>query len=169
MYSMDQAVIEAAGGLTLRCGNNFITIDKQGIHLSGTIINLNSGGAPLEDAGYTNLEFKSTRAALGARPGRDVRYDREVDEPTIDPIPGGGGDKPVDPKETERSWIEIEMVEELGGPWANEAYEVVEPGGRVHRGRLDERGQARVSVKDPGVCQIRFPNLDMAAWRRAHE
>ena len=67
----------------------------------------------------------------------------------------------------ESSWIEIEMVDEMGRPWANEAYEIVAPDGEtIRRGTLDRSGQAHVYVADPGECRIRFPELDAAAWTR---
>ncbi len=42
-----QVVIEAETGLTISVGSNFITINEEGVTILGTIVNINSGGAPL--------------------------------------------------------------------------------------------------------------------------
>lgn len=42
-----QVVIEAGVGLTIKAGANFITIDPSGIQIQGTMVRINSGGAPL--------------------------------------------------------------------------------------------------------------------------
>ena len=42
-----QVVIEAGVGLTIKAGTNFITIDPAGIQIHGTMVLINSGGAPL--------------------------------------------------------------------------------------------------------------------------
>lgn len=65
-------------------------------------------------------------------------------------------------------WLEIVLQDEAGGPVSGEAYEVELPNGRKLRGRLDQRGAARVDgIEDPGACKVTFPNLDEAAWSRA--
>ncbi|HYO65175.1 MAG TPA: type VI secretion system tip protein TssI/VgrG [Archangium sp.] len=49
-------VIEAGAGLTIKGPGGFITIDAVGISVSGTIINLNSGGAALSGSGAAPAE-----------------------------------------------------------------------------------------------------------------
>ncbi|HEX5751558.1 MAG TPA: type VI secretion system tip protein TssI/VgrG [Archangium sp.] len=49
-------IIEAGAGLTLKGPGGFITIDAAGISVSGTIINLNSGGAALSGSGASPTE-----------------------------------------------------------------------------------------------------------------
>ena len=44
-------VLEATQGLTLKVGANFITLNQASISVMGTVLNLNSGGAPLDDQG----------------------------------------------------------------------------------------------------------------------
>jgi type VI secretion system secreted protein VgrG len=44
-------VLEATTGMTLKVGGNFITLNPAGISIMGTILNLNSGGAPLDGSG----------------------------------------------------------------------------------------------------------------------
>ena len=76
-------VIETTTGLTLKCGGNFITMDSSGIYIQGTMVYLNTGGAPQPammntldapadptdptDAGDDSPGFK-TAARSGSRP-----------------------------------------------------------------------------------------------------
>jgi type VI secretion system secreted protein VgrG len=63
-----QVVIEAATGLTLKVGGNFITLDMAGISVSGTILNLNSGGAALDGAGVKAEEPAKPAQAQPTQP-----------------------------------------------------------------------------------------------------
>jgi N-acetylmuramoyl-L-alanine amidase len=66
-----------------------------------------------------------------------------------------------------RHWISIELVDEAEQPVVGERYRLRLPDGREVRGALDVRGQARITgLKDPGSCEIAFPELDSAAWHR---
>jgi hypothetical protein len=71
---------------------------------------------------------------------------------------------------TEKSWIEIVLVDEENNPIPGEAYAITVPdstadgGTSVASGTLDEKGFARVEGFDPGTCQVTFPNLDQDAW-----
>ncbi|MCP3140663.1 type VI secretion system Vgr family protein [Pyxidicoccus xibeiensis] len=49
--SAPTVVIEASQGLTLKVGGNFITLNPASISVMGTVVNLNSGGAPLSGSG----------------------------------------------------------------------------------------------------------------------
>jgi type VI secretion system secreted protein VgrG len=169
MFAEEHVVIGANSGITLQCQGNTLTLDSAGIWLNGKHVGLNSGGVPfvvddLEDWGAPDLP----KNAAGAKPGHDTRY-----------TPAGGDcphaiddDDPCkgdhDPTDDNVSWIEIEMVDELGRPWAGEAFEIDQPDGDTIRGTLDAKGRAHVGVRDPGTCQIRFPNLDADTWRRAN-
>ncbi len=75
---------------------------------------------------------------------------------------------PADDEEddTEKTWIEIELVDESDEPVAGEKYRITVPDGRVASGTLDGNGFARVDGIDPGTCQITFPDLDKDAWEK---
>jgi type VI secretion system secreted protein VgrG len=66
----------------------------------------------------------------------------------------------------EKSWIEIELVDENDEPVPGERYRITLPDGKVAEGTLDEKGFARVAGIDPGTCQITFPRLDKDAWEK---
>ena len=67
------------------------------------------------------------------------------------------------------TWIEIELVDEEGGPIPYERYEITAPDGEtIIKGALDRHGRAhRVVPGAPGeICKITFPELDLEAWER---
>jgi type VI secretion system secreted protein VgrG len=78
--------------------------------------------------------------------------------------------KPPDPVEAEqenKTWIEIEMIDENDDPVPGERYEITMPDGQsVSSGTLDTDGKAKVTGIDPGTCKVRFPNLDKEAWEK---
>jgi len=69
--------------------------------------------------------------------------------------------------EQKKTWIEIELVDEVGDPVPGESYEITLPDGSKAAGTLDGKGFARVDGIDPGTCKVTFPNLDKEAWNRA--
>jgi type VI secretion system secreted protein VgrG len=78
-----------------------------------------------------------------------------------------GQDSDGDGVEKKTSWIEIQMLDEDGGPVAGEAFQILLPDGSTYGGTLDEKGLARVDGIEPGNCQITFPNLDDSAFEKA--
>jgi type VI secretion system secreted protein VgrG len=74
--------------------------------------------------------------------------------------------KPTEEDIEEKSWIEIELVDEEDNPVPGEKYKVTLPNGKVAQGTLDSKGFAHIGGIDPGTCQITFPNLDKDAWEK---
>ncbi len=77
--------------------------------------------------------------------------------------------KPHNPTEEEieeKSWIEIEMVDEEDEPVPGEKYKITLPDDTVAEGTLDNNGFARVDGIDPGTCKVTFPELDKDAWEK---
>jgi len=70
-------------------------------------------------------------------------------------------------KKKKTSWIEIEMVDEQGGPVSGETYRITLPDGTTAEGTLDDKGFARVDGIEPGTCKISFPNIDRDEWETA--
>lgn len=67
----------------------------------------------------------------------------------------------------QKTWIEIELLDEKGAPVRNERYTILLPDGSTRGGTLDSLGRARVDGIDPGVCEVCFPEIDQRAWRAA--
>lgn len=63
------AVIEAGTTLTLKVGGNFININSAGIFIQGTMVMLNSGGAPGVGMGSRPNSPKKPKEADNAKPG----------------------------------------------------------------------------------------------------
>jgi hypothetical protein len=97
----------------------------------------------------------------GRRPERVV-VDSDVKQETEEKPPER---KP--PEVKEKTWVEIELVDEQGEPVAGEKYRILLPDGSVREGRLDGRGRARFDGLDPGTCEVGFPDRDGREWRAA--
>jgi type VI secretion system secreted protein VgrG len=181
-----QVVIEAATGITLKVGGNFITIDPSGVAVKGIMIQLNSAGAALSGAAGALVSPLSPTAALEAiqsqagevtavaGAGAAVAHmSLEAIQPAAPPPrQSAAGNAPThDPNSTanqpKKSWIEIQLVDEDGKPVAGEPYRVTLPDGTVADGTLDNKGFARIDHIDPGSCQVTFPNMDQEAWEQA--
>jgi hypothetical protein len=71
-------------------------------------------------------------------------------------------------KKEEKSWIEIELVDEENQPVPGERYRITLSDGKtLAEGTTDANGQARVNDIDRGTCKITFPDLDKDAWKEA--
>lgn len=63
------AVVEAPQGVTLKCGGSFITVNPSGVHISGPIVNINSGGSALSGLGTKAKKAEPPKEALGQSGG----------------------------------------------------------------------------------------------------
>ena len=150
-------VIEAGASLTLKVGGNFVKVDAGGITIMGAMVKINSAGG---SAG--NGTIVAPEAPLGPLVadtvgiGRDVTYEQDGRQ--------SEGEAPP-PVETTTSWIEIELVDEIGRPVPGEKYAVLDASGEIIAdGHLDDQGLARAQVPEKTTHQITFPNLDALAW-----
>ena len=75
--------------------------------------------------------------------------------------------KPTEEDIEEKTWIEIELVDEEDNPVPGEKYKVTLPNDKVAQGTLDNKGFAHIGGIEPCTCQITFPNLDKDAWEKA--
>jgi hypothetical protein len=75
---------------------------------------------------------------------------------------------PPAPPPREFTWVEIELVDAGGKAVPNESYEIVLPNGRLHSGRTDTLGRARIeNIVKPGTCKFSFPELEDDDWSSA--
>jgi type VI secretion system secreted protein VgrG len=172
-----QVVIEAATGITLKVGGNFITIDMSGVAIKGMpMVQINSGGAALSGSPgslVSPLSPVDPNVADNADPGAvsPAKSGSQATPAHMSPLglsPMPRSDAPThDPSKNrdKKHWIEIELVDEDGNPVPGEPYRITLPDGTtVADGTLNEKGWARVDHIDPGTCQVTFPNLDKDAW-----
>ncbi len=158
-----EIVLEANGGLTLRCGNTAIRIGADGIELTGPMIRaagesggLEAGkeGLKLHSAGvYAQLAEKlfvkteSTTLAMG----KEVK----LDGPKIlfnSPEQATEAPPPEPPPPTE-----IELLSHDGKPLANQRFVVELEDGSQRCGVTDKDGKAALDLTSSG--KIRFPEL----------
>lgn len=168
ILNSDGVVVESDTSITLKVKGNFIRIDGSGVTIVGSKVNINSGGSA------DTWEWDSPDLLTLPAEAATIEYGRNTTYATPPEKTDGvaAGSVPGKPRESSASekkvyWIEIELVDDDGVPCPGELYEVIEPNGEKQRGRLNSKGLARVQVSDPGVCQISFPELDMAVWERA--
>jgi hypothetical protein len=63
-------------------------------------------------------------------------------------------------------WIEIELLGDDDRPVPGQRYTVRLPDGALVPGYLDGHGFARLDgLKQPGLCEVCFPDLDREAWQ----
>jgi type VI secretion system secreted protein VgrG len=154
-------IVEGMTGLTMKVGGNFITINAGGVFVKGNMLMLNSGGSALSgQAGNAVAPAVPLAAAIAgeAAPGRDASYN----------APSHQQPDEEEAEDEEKTWIEIELVDEDDNPIAGERYRITLPDGEtIDEGTTDANGLARVSGIDPGTCKITFPDLDKDAWEKA--
>jgi type VI secretion system secreted protein VgrG len=154
-------VIEGMTGLTIKVGGSFVTLNAGGVFLKGPMVMINSGGSALAGASSNPVPPLSPLEALAAGTAA----------PGMDPAEAAAHDAPThteSEEDEEKSWIEIELVDEEGEPVPGERYRITLPDGEtVATGTTDQNGMARVSGIDPGTCKITFPDLDKDAWEPA--
>ncbi|MCK4341528.1 MAG: type VI secretion system tip protein VgrG [Phycisphaerae bacterium] len=163
-------VVEAGTGLTLKCGGNFVKIDSSGVTILGTMVKINSGGSAGSGSAVSPTAPEAPTDAITATPGQDTTYTggEELPPGEVEPEAPGLVWEPEEVEEKITSWIEIELVDEDGQPVPGERYEITMPDGEtIKKGTTSNKGQAHVSVPEPGTCQISFPALDAEAWERA--
>jgi len=165
-------VLEATTGLTIKVGGNFVTINSAGVQINGTMVMINSGGAALPGSPGSPVDPlppDEAEIADNADPGSDAptyRNQRRATPPARVPSYTKPTHNPKSPKNKDKkSWIEIELKDELDNPVAGERYRVTLPdGSTIAEGTTDENGLAKVTNIDPGSCQVTFPRLDDSSW-----
>jgi type VI secretion system secreted protein VgrG len=173
-------VIEATSGITLTAGGSSVVIDSAGVTLKGAAITVDGSMVKIASGPGSPAMSGSAGSAVAPSPP-EAAFEADKADPgeaaeakaaereTEAGKYGAVSTTPFKPSEDEeKSWIEIELVDEEGNPVPGERYEVTLPDGeQVASGTLDQNGFAHIGGIDPGECQITFPNLDKEAWEKA--
>jgi type VI secretion system secreted protein VgrG len=159
-------LVLSASTITLKSGGNFVTIDGGGVHIVGSVVNINSGGsaASVGDSSVCDgAEPAQPDEAATGDPGEDYTY--ELERKQYDPLDDALTHDEEDESD-ERHWIGIRLYDDNGLPLAGERYLVVLPdGSTVAKGRTNRDGEAEVRGIDPGSCEVTFPDLDGMTWQ----
>ncbi len=166
-------VIGGMKELTLKVGGSFVKIDPSGVTIKGPMIKLNSGGsAGKGKMGKAQPAAKPLEAAIAASvgAGKDITASRKQSE--MDPLVVKALSAPThkDPKEDEeeKSWLEVELIDEADEPVPGEKVMVTLPDGKVYTGHTNKDGLLKVTGVEKGAtCKITFPDLDKDAWEKA--
>ncbi len=172
----------AGAGLTIQGPGGHVTIDAAGVTIVGTMVKINSGGAPLSGAAGSlvsplgpgtaliadnavpgGASFKTQIAAMSVA---ELASLAAAAAPSHSP-PSGDGNSEDNKKSEDKvktAWVEITLENPDGTPAAGAAYRIVLPDDSVASGSLDEKGFARVDGIEPGQVKITFPELDKEAW-----
>jgi hypothetical protein len=67
---------------------------------------------------------------------------------------------------SEKTWIEIRLVDEYDNPVPGKKYKLKITDGSIREGTLGEDGSVRVSNIDPGTCEVSFPEIDASEWKK---
>ena len=73
----------------------------------------------------------------------------------------------VQPCEDQKTWVEVQLVDDDGAPVPDRAYRVQLPDGSLMTGTLDSEGKVRFDSIIPGTCQIEFPDIHSREWKPA--
>lgn len=152
--------VDATAGITLKCGGNFVTVNAAGVQIQGTMVLINSGGAPIPGAPAGTVSPQAplvAKEADDAKPGTITKLQKESAQ--------SKQEKSGKEDEEKKSWITIKLVDEAGEPVRGEKFKIIAPDGREHSGATDANGLGKVKGIDPGSCEVRFPNLDKEAWK----
>lgn len=154
-------VVEAMTQLTLKVGGNFVDINSAGVFIKGSMVMINSGGAPgsaMAVSPCPPTAPKDPEEADDDKPGRKMELlqrsqERKKKRPKYDP--------------RKKSWIKLKLVDEEGKPVPGEAFEIKTSDGKYRSGSLNNKGQALISGIEQGSCEVTFPRLDKDAWEDA--
>ena len=123
-------------------------------------------GPPSDEQLIAAITRLVAQGLLEVRPSRDLRAPppRPRMAAPVEEAPATHDER----EEIGVHWVEIALVGEDDEPIPGAAYRLKDPDGRVHRGRLDDRGLARVSgIRSGGACTLTFDGLDQDAWGSA--
>ena len=67
----------------------------------------------------------------------------------------------------EKSWVDLELVDEEGNPVPNARYKLCMADGTEREGVLGDDGRRREESLHPGVVKITFPDFDATEWDAA--
>jgi type VI secretion system secreted protein VgrG len=171
-------VIEAGMQLTLKVGGNFVDISPVGVTIQGTLVNINSGGAPGSGSGSSPTAPQDAKEAAPTEPAvaDDAKAGGMVEPPKPTPpkkvgwyksqtVPGMQGSQ--EEQETAQKRIEFQLLDPNGDPMPDERFEVKMPDGSTRSGKTDSEGKLRYdNVEGENPAEIRFPDLGDDEWKR---
>ncbi len=176
-------ILDASGGISLKSGGSEGVWDSSGVSLKGSQVVADGQQVKLASGPGSSASSASPGSAVSPTEATDADEADDADPGEVAEVKarqkathtgkyGSVKAEPFKPSETEseaeeRTWIEIELIDEDDKPVPGERYQIEVSDGRVIRGTLDNNGFARVEGLVPGSCKVTFPKLDKEAWEPA--
>jgi len=169
----NNVVITGMTSITLEVGGSSIVVDSSGVTLTGSTVTLDGSTTNINSGpGSSPGSFSGASLVSPAPPEAPAEVGTSESGSMAEVTPHkvsseDSEDDSEDESSAEKSWIEIELLDEDDNPVPGEKYQIELPDGSVAQGTLDENGFARVERIESGDCKITFPNLDKDAWKKA--
>lgn len=174
-------VLEGSQGVSIKSGGSELVLDSGGASMKGSSVTIDGSTVKLASGPGSAASAASPGSLVAPTDATDAEDADEADPGEVAEVKARQREtqtgkygtvqappfQPTEEEEEEKTWIEIELVDEDDNPIPGERYEIELPDGSVARGTLDNNGFARVEGIDPGTCQITFPELDQEAWEKA--
>jgi hypothetical protein len=97
--------------------------------------------------------------------GKLVLLPRQTSAPSVKPDTSESTVEQIRAAQVVKTWVEMEVVDDLGHSMAGERYVCMLPDGRLEEGHLDARGRVRFDGIDPGSCVFSLTDLHADDWR----
>jgi type VI secretion system secreted protein VgrG len=161
-----KAILEAGTQLTLKVGSNFVDLSPAGVTIQGTLVQINSGGAPGTGSGCSLIAPEDAKEAATAEPGEvssaqgrgAQRGPTQLGSATVRTL-----------EEGEPAPLEFQLLDASGQPVANERYRIRTLDGNVREGQTDAQGVVRLEQQERDGAEIQFPDREDDEWERLDE
>lgn len=165
-------LLESGAGITIKGPGGHVTVDPTGVTIVGTLVKINSGGAPMSvspgNLVHPTAPSKAMQADTAKPGGTSYKTQIAAMAPMeLEALAAAAAPthKPAaEENKKKTAWVEVSLDNADGTPAAGEAYRITLADGSVYSGTLDEKGGARVEGLEPGQVKITFPDLDKEAW-----
>ncbi|GGX39243.1 contractile injection system protein, VgrG/Pvc8 family [Saccharospirillum salsuginis] len=154
------------GDILLKQGDGGVKIDPSGnIKLFGKKVTLNGQSGVVFDG---EVQYE-TGAGNEPEEAEALNVD-ELPETTVlelQPVEVEGDEAAQYEAPKSTYWFELQLVDDIGNPVADEPYWIKAPDGVIHEGQTDQEGKAKIEgIGCSGQCEVRFPESNNAVMRR---
>ncbi len=152
-------ITSTMGNVNIKAATTVDIDGTAGVNIDGALVKLNTPPA-LPHWSLQPLQLDPDDAEEG--PKAEAR-ERAEPPAWVPALAAAGEETPAE----ERTWIEIELVDDDGNAVPNERFRIRLPDGSIREGRLDANGRARWDGIEPGTAEVCFPDIDANDWRPA--
>ena len=156
--------IMCSGEIYMKAGQKLL-LEGGMVQIKSTSGPINIDGAPMVMVNCGPRSLQPLKRDAGAADEGGVKSARRRAKPsawasTLTPSTVSQSEKP-------KTFIKIELKDDIGDPVPGERYRIKLPDGSIREGSLDANGRASVDGIDPGTAQVSFPDIDANDWKPA--